>query len=362
MTRLTANQRDAISRDLLTWFDAHRREMPWRNTRDPYAIWVSEIMLQQTQVATVIPYYERFLKAFPTPEALAKAPEQRVLKLWEGLGYYSRARNLHKAAKHITADHAGRLPATPEGLLSLPGIGRYTAGAIASIAFGLNEPVLDGNVMRVLSRLFNIHDVLQDTATQKSLWALAEKLLPAGRPGDFNQAMMELGAMVCTPRSPECDTCPLRARCRARKAGCQAELPNKKKPKAVPHYTIVAGVIRNARGQILIDRRPPTGMLAGLWEFPGGKVEPGETLEQALAREVMEEVGLTVDIGELLDVTEHAYSHFRITLHTFACTRVAGRIRAIACEAVRWVRAAELPDYPFPKANHAVLKQLASNT
>jgi A/G-specific adenine glycosylase len=356
--RLTTNTRNTLARDLLGWFDEHQREMPWRESRDPYAIWVSEIMLQQTQVATVIPYYERFIKAFPTPAALAKAPEQRVLKLWEGLGYYSRARNLHKAAKVITTEHAGQLPETSEGLQRLPGIGRYTAGAIASIAFGLHEPVLDGNVMRVLTRLFDIHDVLQDSATQKMLWTLAEKLLSPARPGDFNQAMMELGAMVCTPRSPECGECPLAKTCRARKAGTQAELPNKKKAKAVPHYTVVAGVIRNARGQILIDKRPATGMLAGLWEFPGGKVEAGETLEAALAREVMEEVGLTVEIGDLLDVTEHAYSHFRITMHTFACTRIAGRTRAIECDAVKWVRAAELADYPFPKANHAVLKLL----
>jgi A/G-specific adenine glycosylase len=355
---LTTKTRDAIATSLLAWFDAHQREMPWRNTRDPYAIWVSEIMLQQTQVATVIPYYLRFLKAFPTPASLAKAPEQRVLKLWEGLGYYSRARNLQKAAKVIVAEHGGRLPKTPEGLRHLPGIGRYTAGAIASIAFGLDEPVLDGNVMRVLSRLFEIHDVLQETDTQKRLWSLAEKLLPSGRAGDFNQAMMELGAMICTPRNPACENCPLAAPCRARKAGCQAELPIKKKSKAVPHYTIVAAVIHNARGEILIDQRPAKGMLAGLWEFPGGNVESGETLEDALVREVKEEVGLTVEVGELLDVTEHAYSHFRITMHTFACRRVAGRTRAIECDAVRWVRAKDLADYPFPKANHAMLKKL----
>jgi A/G-specific adenine glycosylase len=363
MGQLRRQQRVAIAAKLLGWFDEFQRQMPWRNTRDPYAIWVSEIMLQQTQVKTVIPYYEGFMASFPTVNALAAAPEDRVLKHWEGLGYYSRARNLHKAAKLLVTDYNATLPDSAEGLQALPGIGRYTAGAIASIAFGLSEPVLDGNVMRVLTRLRNIDAPLEETSTQELLWTLASSLIPAGKAGDFNQAMMELGATICRPRKPACGICPISPHCLARRAGCQEQLPNKKRPAKVPHHTVVAGVIWKGRGKgrkVLIDKRPTGGMLGGLWEFPGGKVTKGETLPDALAREVLEEVGLTIAIGEEIDITRHAYSHFTITMHTFDCTLVSGRARAIEVADVKWVRADELGDYAFPKANHAMLAKLRS--
>ncbi len=364
MAELRRQQRLAIAGKLLGWFDEFQRQMPWRTTRDPYAIWVSEIMLQQTQVKTVIPYYERFMGSFPTVAALAAAKEDRVLKHWEGLGYYSRARNLHKAAKLLVAEYSGQLPTTAEGLQALPGIGRYTAGAIASIAFGLNEPVLDGNVMRVLTRLRNIDAPLEEASTQELLWRLASSLIPAGKAGDFNQAMMELGATICRPRKPACDTCPIAPHCLARRAGSQEQLPNKKRPPKVPHHTVVAAVIWKDTGKsrkLLIDKRPAGGMLAGLWELPGGKVEAGETLQDALKREVAEEVGIAIDIGEEIDITRHAYSHFTITMHTFECTLVSGRARAIEVADIKWVSPDELGDFAFPKANHAVLAKLQAN-
>ena len=363
MIRVTTSLRASLRRELLCWFDAHQREMPWRGSRDPYAIWVSEIMLQQTRVTAVMPYFQRWMKRFPTVGALARARQGSVLKLWEGLGYYSRARNLHKAARLVCEEFGGVVPGDMDGLRLLPGVGRYTAGAIASIAFGLVEPVLDGNVIRVLCRLFRIDTPPRQAATLEELWSLAGKLLCEQRPGDFNQAMMELGAMVCLPKTPSCASCPLGSHCRARKAGVQASLPIKAAKKPIPHHTIVAGVIRAKRGggeKILIDRRPEAGLLGGLWEFPGGKVEPGETLPDALAREIREEVGLAVTVGEEICVVEHAYSHFRITLHAFACelANPRSRPRAIACDEVKWVAPAALKNYAFPKANHKILETL----
>ncbi|MBX7251062.1 MAG: A/G-specific adenine glycosylase, partial [Candidatus Promineofilum sp.] len=210
---------------LLSWWDANRADLPWRRTQDPYAIWIAEVMLQQTQIAAVVPYYERWLARFPTVAALAAAPLDDVLKQWEGLGYYSRARHLHAAAQRIVADHGGRLPDTLEELLRLPGVGRYTAGAVASIAYGVRAPVLDGNVIRVLSRLFDVAEDVTRPETRARLWALAEALVPAERPGDYNQALMELGQVICVPQRPRCLLCPLRDDCLARQRGTQLERP-----------------------------------------------------------------------------------------------------------------------------------------
>lgn len=342
---------------LLAWFRRRRRDMPWRRTRDPYAIWISEIMLQQTRVTAVTPYYLRFLEQFPTVEALAAARLDVVLKYWEGLGYYTRARNLHRAAQIVVREFGGRLPGTAEGLRSLPGIGRYTAGAVASIAFGLDEPVLDGNVTRVLCRVFRIAEPPKDDAVQRTLWRLARKLIPPGEAGDFNQAMMELGATICQPRNPRCDECPVQAFCRAYRAGDQAELPLKAAKKPLQHHTVVAGVIRKGL-RILIDRRKPEGLLGGLWEFPGGKVERGETLPAALRREVREEVGVAVAVGEEIAVVQHAYSHFRITLHAFLCDYKRGTAKPVQCDEVKWVTVKQLSQFAFPKANHGILKVL----
>ena len=265
---------------LLRWAEKHLRDLPWRvEPRDPYRVWVSEMMLQQTQVATVIPYFRRFTEHFPTVEALAAAPLDDVLKLWEGLGYYARARNLHRAARQVVAEFDGYLPDTVEELSKLPGIGRYTAGAIASIAFGRDAPVVDGNVKRVLCRVYAIRGDARQPAIQKKLWSLAAANLPKGKAGRWNEAMMELGATVCLPRSPRCDKCPLAGVCRARALGIQEKLPTKAAKKRLPHYDVTAAVIRK-RGRVLIAQRPVGGMLGGLWEFPGGKRERGEALEE----------------------------------------------------------------------------------
>ncbi|MBN1489451.1 MAG: A/G-specific adenine glycosylase [Phycisphaerae bacterium] len=349
-----AENRTAIRRAMLAWFRRNARDLPWRQTRDPYRVWLSEIMLQQTRVDTVIAYYQRFLRAFPTVNALASARLDRVLKLWEGLGYYSRARHLHAAARLIVHHHEGRLPATAEAWARLPGIGRYTASAIASIAFGERVAVLDGNVKRVLARLFRIRRCIDDGATVELLWAMAESLVPPRAPGDFNQAMMELGATVCTPKRPRCQVCPVRAHCEARIAGDQETLPVRRKRRPIPHIVIVAGAVCRD-GKYLMGKRPVESMLGGLWEFPGGKVEPGETHEAAVAREMKEETGLGVRVGRRLASVNHVYSHFSVTLHLYACRAVRGRPRAIYHSELRWMGPAQFRRYAFPAATLKLL-------
>ena len=346
-----------IAARLLTWFEKNARDLPWRRTRDPYAIWVAEIMLQQTQSETVKPYYARFLRRFPTVERLAKARLDSVLKVWEGLGYYSRARNLHLAAGRIVRDFGGCVPQDVPDLLKLPGVGRYTAGAIASIAFNRDEPVVDGNVIRVLCRLFRIRHDPRSSAAQKRLWGLANELLPSGKARFFNQAMMELGATICLPRSPRCDDCPLGRMCAAKAHGEQEKLPVRANRKPLPRHKVVVGVIYE-KGRILIDKRKPGGLLGGLWELPGGKVEKSESLKAALVREVREELGVKVRIVRPLVKVEHAYSHFAITLHAFECAYVSGEPRCIACADYKWVQPGHLKKYAFPAANKKIFASL----
>ena len=348
-----------IRKMILCWFDEQARDLPWRQTRDPYAIWISEIMLQQTQVATVTPYYERFLRRFPTVGKLARARLDTVLKQWEGLGYYTRARNLHRAAKEIVSRHEGRLPQTKRELLTLPGIGLYTAGAIASIAFGMREPVVDGNVTRVLCRVFRIRRHPRQTEVRKRLWSIAEDLLPRARVGDYNQALMELGSEVCLPHRPRCEACPLARICQARLHDEQGELPLKGPRKRIPTHTVVVGVIHKD-GRILIDKRRPEGLLGGLWEFPGGKKKPRESLEAALQREVREELGIQIGVRRFLMAVDHAYSHLRVRLHVFECEHVSGRPRCMSCTAFKWVRLEELDRYAFPAANKKIISALRS--
>ena len=349
--------RGRIRENLLRWYGPNGRDLPWRRRRDPYAVWVSEIMLQQTQARTVESYFGRFLLRFPDLEALAQARLDDVLKAWEGLGYYGRARNLHRTAKLVRRHYGGRLPATAEELAALPGIGPYTAGAIASLAFGRDEPVLDGNVIRVLTRLFLIRDDVTRPRTRNRLWRLAGRLLPVGRAGQFNEALMDLGALVCTPRQPGCPRCPVRKDCRALTAGRQLDVPVRKRRKPLPHHQIAIGIIW--RGElVLIDRRKPEGLLGGLWEFPGGKCEPGESLADCVAREVREELGIQVSVGKELMTVRHAYTHFRVTLHAFVCRYVGGRARAIGCYGLKWVRMKELERFAFPAANRRIIDAL----
>ena len=346
-----------VSPLLLKWFHKNARDLPWRRTKDPYAIWVAEIMLQQTQVDTVEPYYHRFLNQFPTVRQLARARLDTVLKLWEGLGYYSRARNLHMAAKTVIRDHDGNVPQTKQALLSLPGIGRYTAGAIASIAFNEDEPVVDGNVIRVLCRLFRIRENPKSGTVQKQLWHLAEELLPSGRAGTFNQALMELGATVCSPRKPNCDACPLRKICSAKKHNEQEKLPRRAERKPLPRQEVVVAVIYK-KGRILIDKRKPDGLLGGLWEFPGGKIEDGESLTAALKREVREELGITIRIKRPLITVQHAYSHFSVTLHAFECTHASGTPKCRTCVDCKWIYPKQLKKFAFPAANKKIFAVL----
>lgn len=346
-----------IRKALLKWWDDGRRDLPWRRSEEPYAVWLAEVMLQQTRIETVIPYYERFLKRFATVESLAEAKTDEVLKLWEGLGYYGRARNLHKAARMVVHQYGGCFPNTAEELGKLPGVGRYTAGAVASIAFHEPTPAVDGNVIRVLCRLFCIREEPTKTAVRNNLWQLARMLVSTKRPGDFNQSMMELGATVCKVVQPNCDGCPLKRFCLARKNGLEAVLPHVPKAPKLPEYEIAAGLVfRN--GRILITKRKPEGLLGGLWEFPGGKREKGETLAQTAGREIREETGIEVSVGSLLVSVRHAYSHFKIVLHAFLCEYRGGQARAIGCDAVKWVWPKQLKQYAFPAANQKIIKKL----
>ena len=348
-----------FSHALLDWYDANAALLPWRKFQtDPYRVWLSEIMLQQTQVETVIPYYMRFLDQYPDVHALANASIDDVLKLWEGLGYYSRARNLHKTAITVSTEYDGNFPDNVDGLMSLAGIGRYTAGAIASIAFGLVAPLLDGNVIRVFSRLKDFSDDVTTSSAQARLWQLAETWLPQTRAGDYNQALMELGRTVCKPRNPLCETCPISAHCLAYANGTQAERPVKKKKAATPHYDVSAGLIRDENGRLLIAQRPMEGLLGGLWEFPGGKQEKGETLPDCLQRELREELAIEVEVGALFVSVKHAFTHFKITLHAFECRYVSGVPQKLGVRDFAWVTEGELAKYSFGKADRQVIQAL----
>ncbi len=317
-------------------------------------------MLQQTQVATVLPYYHRFLKAFPDVFRLAAAPEDAVLKGWEGLGYYARARHMLRAAR-IVAAAGGRFPTGVEGWRALPGIGPYTAGALASIVDGERTPVVDGNVRRVLARVHALELGPGEARTEERIWALARDLVPVRRPGDLNQALMELGATLCRPRIWACEECPLAGPCRAAAQGRQADLPLRRPRSQRPHHRVVAAVLERS-GRYLVGRRPPDGLLGGLWEFPGGKVEPGETLAQALRREVREELGTRVAVGKVLGRVEHGYTHYRVTLSGLACRLLGPAPRALHHTALRWVTRTELDRLALPQANRRLLEQIDAGT
>jgi A/G-specific adenine glycosylase len=354
---------------LLPWFAANRRDLPWRQNRTPYRVWVAEIMLQQTRVDSVIPYYNRWMNAFPSWTALAAAPQSDVLKLWEGLGYYSRARNLHAAARLIAGEHGGDLsnPWKPAGetvqglekfLRQFPGIGSYTAAAIASLAFNENAAVVDGNVIRVLSRLFTFGGDTKSAAGKQQMQVWADELLVKGRAGEFNEAMMELGALVCLPKSPKCGECPLHSVCTAFAEGTPSGYPVMKKKKKVPHIVVGAAVTMNRKGDVLIAQRRQGDMLGGLWEFPGGKQEPGETIQECTARELLEELGIKTAIGDHLITVKHAYSHFTMTMHVYRAKIVSGRPRPIHCADYAWVPIPNLGKFAWSKADLQVVQVL----
>ena len=352
-----ASSDSSLAQALLDWYALNKRDLPWRRHSDPYTVWVSEIMLQQTRVETVVPYFERWLEHFPTFEALANAGEQAVLQAWEGLGYYSRARNLRKAARVVVEKYGGKLPRERRELEAMPGIGRYTAGAIASIAFGMDEAALDGNIRRVLARVFAMRLPARSPEGEKKLWELARRILPAGQAGDFNQALMDLGATICTPQKPACLVCPLSELCQAREEGLQDELPVLERPAPLPHFTVTAAIIER-EGRVLIAHRPSKGLLGGLWEFPGGKLEPGETLQEALEREIYEELAAKIRAGKEFGVYRHAFTHFKITLHAFYCDLVEGEPNAIEASEIAWVIIPELKNFPMGKVDRQIAKKL----
>jgi A/G-specific adenine glycosylase len=279
------------------------------------------------------------------------------LQAWEGLGYYSRARNLHRAAQLVVERWHGQIPRTREDLESLPGVGRYTAGAIASIAFGQDEPALDANIRRVLARVFNVAVPARSPEGERILWSLARRVLPAGRAGDFNQALMDHGSSICTPQRPACLICPIAAWCEARALGVQEERPVLDAKPVVPHYTVTAAIL--TRGdEILIARRPSTGLLGGMWEFPGGKLEEGETLQEALRREIREELGVDIQVGEPAGIYRHGYTHFKVTLHAFCCALNGGEPQALSASEIRWVRREALGQYPMGKIDRQIARRL----
>ena len=350
MSRLRKTDIEFIQQKLLSWFTEHQRALPWREDYNPYQVWISEIMLQQTQVKTVLPYFERWMGELPTIRSVAEADEDRILKLWEGLGYYSRARNIQKAARQIMEKHGGQFPSGYDDILALPGVGKYTACAIASIAFNQDLPVVDGNVIRVLSRLFLYAKNTRLPEAEKQMWRWAKDILPKGEARYFNQALMEFGALQCTPAATDCSPCPLRSRCQAYKKGLVGKLPDRGPKKELKNIKIAIAVIKKD-GKVFIQKRPPTGLMAGLWEFPGGKAEKGESALKALHREIAEELGISISNVRRIKKIRHAYTSYKVDLHCFEADYESGEIELKAATDCKWVSVSELRDYPFPAAN-----------
>jgi A/G-specific adenine glycosylase len=371
-----------IAADLLEWFHGRDRDIPWRSETDPYRIWVCEVMAQQTRIQTVRERLPEFFGMYPTLEALAASDPDELLRAWEGLGYYARARNLRRAARDLVKRSGGRtpgdrpatLPTTAAALRGLPGIGPYTAGAVASIAFGRPEPAVDGNARRVLARLYDIERptaTMLDEAARGLIWA-ADALGRTRAPGpdtpaergersraaEVNQAIMDLGGAICTPRSPRCGDCPLSGHCLALARGTVAERPPRKTKGPLPHHDIAVALVWRDDGRLLIQRRPPEGLLGGLWEFPGGKVEPGEHAEQAAVRETREETGLEIRVRRPAGRVVHAFSHFRITLHAFHADVVGGELLTDGPEPRAWVEPRDLSTYAFPIATRRIIDRL----
>lgn len=344
--------RARLRADLLAFYDRERRDLPWRDEPDPYRVWVSEVMLQQTRVETVIPYYLGWMERFPTLDRLARASDEEVLKAWEGLGYYSRAQRLHRGARVVRERLRGHLPESAEGLRALPGVGEYTAGAVASIAFGQVTPAVDGNVRRVLARLFDLED-----PSPKELRELAGALVDPERPGDFNQALMELGATVCTPRAPACEACPLRSWCVAAAAGTQLSRPTPKRKRSTPTHEFAVAVVSDGEGRLVLRRRPRKGLLAGLWEFPNAAIPGSESAEAVALRVAVE----TLEVGDApaptasgaLDAIRHTLTHFKAVYWPFAY-RVGG---AHARAPGSWISRAEAAQKPMPVPQRRILQR-----
>ena len=358
---LTVDEVAGFRRRILKWYSVHQRDLPWRRNDDPYSVWISEMLLQQTRVDQARPYYDRFMARFPTVQALAEASIDEVLKSWEGLGYYARARNAHRAAIRIVSEYGGRIPSDPIEIGGLPGIGPYTAAAILSIAYNKDHAAVDGNVIRVLSRLFRIEDLVSRTPVKRRLQWLADTLLVPGRAADFNQAMMELGATVCLPRNPVCEFCPVMRYCKAQALLSDPSILPKKAPrKERPHRDVLAGLVVND-DRILIVQRPMDGLLGGLWEFPGGNREGEESLVDGVVRSVLGTTGLAISIVQDLPQVSHAFTHFRITLHGFICHLTSDSLDAQTSDNYRWVPFDQLTKFAFSRAHSRLIDFLRSD-
>ncbi len=362
MIKDAAGIKNLLRRKLLAWYKHHQRSLPWRKTKDPYRIWISEIMLQQTQVNTVIPYYQRFIKSFPNVRTLAAAPLQDILKAWENMGYYSRARNIHAASRTIVNQWGGRIPDKLEKIKTIPGIGEYTAGAILSIAYGQAVPAVDGNVRRILSRLFAIRKPVDDPREQKTLRDLAALLVCAKHPGEFNQGLMDLGATVCRAKNPNCPCCPLSGLCRANIHNLQNMLPITRKTPAIPHRHAAAAVIRNSENLLLVVQRQASGLLASLWKLPGGFIEKDENINDILRHCVKKELNISIRVGRCLASVDHVYSHFRLTLQAYNCHLLKGSPEALACQNWRWATPDQLKKLPMSNIDRKILTEIAKSS
>ena len=347
---------DTFAIQLLRWYRVHARDLPWRHTHDPYSIWISEAMLQQTTVKTVLGYYAPWLATFPDVYALASAPVEKVLKAWQGLGYYNRARNLHKAAGIVVAQFQGHVPQDPDILRKLPGFGPYMSASVASIAFDRRVPLVDANVRRVMMRISNIHGPAS-SVWDKDILAFLDRVMPADHAGDFNQALMELGALICTSQQPKCNMCPLTRHCRAFEKGQQELIPEPKKV-SLNEITAVIGLVRDKK-KYLIQQRPEKGLLAGMWEFPGGKVEASDkSLKEALTLELMEELGAACLVSEEFCRVRHYYTTNKVNLIAFNAV-LKGCFKLKASQ--RWVSVGDLTTYPMPSGSAKVVVKLLEN-
>ncbi|WHH61499.1 A/G-specific adenine glycosylase [Petroclostridium sp. X23] len=344
-----------IQENLLKWFDKNKRDLPWRKTKDPYKIWISEIMLQQTRVDTVIQYYQRFVKRFPAVKELAEADEQDVLKHWQGLGYYSRVRNLHKGAKMILKQYHGIFPDTMEEIKKIPGIGPYTAGAVLSIAFNQPYPAVDGNVLRVFSRIMDIHEDIAQASTVKLIQEKVKELIPQGRASDFTEALMELGALLCIPANPLCLACPLYEQCEARARGVQNDLPVKTKKQKPKKMHMVFCVVKKGE-EILMIKNPANGLLGGLWSFPGK--EAGEKQDEEAVNQILEELKLNAIDIKKIGTARHIFTHMDWDMHIYQC---AVKNKEKIDEEHLWITKEEFGDYPIPKVYQKVCKLILNS-
>ena len=340
-----------MHKTLLNWYDDNKRALPFRGSKDPYKIWLSEVMLQQTQVSTVLPFYNKWIRRFPGSFSLIKENFNTVLKYWEGLGYYRRCNNFYEANKIVVQDFKGRVPKEKTQFMTLPGVGEYTASAVMSIAFNQPYPVIDVNVKRVMARLLGIKNIT--FYNEKRIKRFLETNICKHNPGDFNQAMMDLGALVCKPTKPCCDDCPLQQNCYAYKSQNPEYYPIKKRSKKTPHYDISIGIIWR-ENKFYIQKRNIEKMLGGLWEFPGGKIKKSETKRMALKREIKEECGIQVKVLKRIGSVKHSYSHFKITIYCYYCKEIDASLKLN--QNARMITFDEIKKYPFPKANHKIFK------